>query len=241
MTDPDDKQKTTEKDYLGRTIEVKEHDGAQQYVTTYVYNGAGGVLTVTDPASNVTTMEYDTLGRRKNSMDDPDMGSWAYTYDANGNLLTQTDEKDQTITLAYDELNRKTSKTYSTSDPTVTYTYDQVSIQNGIGRPYSVTNGNVTTTINEYDAMGRVKSVTKQITGASSYTTEYAYDYSAKPTTITYPGSYEVYYAYYPGTGLLSTVTDSDERELAEYTSYEPTGKMGQGRLWKQHHNSSYL
>ncbi|MDY6954783.1 MAG: RHS repeat-associated core domain-containing protein, partial [Thermodesulfobacteriota bacterium] len=39
---------------------------------------------------------------------------------------------------------------------------------------------------------------------------------------------YEVYYAYYPGTGLLSTVTDSDERELAEYTSYEPTGKMGQ-------------
>ncbi|MDY6951756.1 MAG: hypothetical protein SWE60_09600 [Thermodesulfobacteriota bacterium] len=26
----------------------------------------------------------------------------------------------------------------------------------------------------------------------------------------------------------MSTVTDSDERELAEYTSYEPTGKMGQ-------------
>ncbi|MDY6951754.1 MAG: RHS repeat-associated core domain-containing protein [Thermodesulfobacteriota bacterium] len=226
-TDPDDKQKTTKKDYLGRTMEVKEHDGAQQYVTTYVYNGAGDLLKVTDPANNETTMEYDTLGR-KTSMDDPDMGSWAYTYDANGNLLTQTDEKNQTITLAYDALNRKTSKTYSTSDPTVTYTYDQVSIQNGLGRPYSVSNGNVTTTINEYDAMGRVKSVTKQITGASSYTTEYDYDYSAKPTTITYPGSYEVYYSYYPGTGLLSTVTDSDERELAEYTSYEPTGKMGQ-------------
>jgi len=173
-TDPDGSQSTEKKDYLGRIIQVIEHADAGLQYTNYTYNAAGDMLSVTDHHGNQTTINYDTLGRKIN-MTDPDMGFWQYTYDANGNLKTQTDAKNQVITFTYDNLNRVTQKSYSTSDSTVTYTYD-LSIQNGIGYLYSVTNSNVTTNYNAYDTMGRAVSVSKQISGdPNTYTTVYGY------------------------------------------------------------------
>ncbi|MCP4668998.1 MAG: hypothetical protein GY849_21895, partial [Deltaproteobacteria bacterium] len=229
VIDPDQSQKTELKDYLGRIVQVAEHaDGGSLQLTTYAYNAAGDLLTVTDHHGNVTTMTYDTLGR-KTAMDDPDMGQWQYTHDKNGNLLTQTDARGQVITLTYDALNRKTSKSFSTTDPDVVYTYDNLSIPNGRGRLYSVANGVVTTTYNRYDKMGRIKGVTKTISGdGTPHETLYDYDLSGKPTRTTYPDAYAVYYTYYPGTGLLHTVTGSDAEVFAVYSLYEPTGKIGQ-------------
>jgi len=178
ITDPDGNQKTDKKDYLGRIIQVTEHADAGLQNTHYTYNAAGNLLSVTDHYGNVTTMDYDTLGR-KASMNDPDMGFWQYTYDANGNLMTQTDAEGQIISFDYDQLNRITSKSYSTSDPTVIYTYDDLAIPNGIGRLHAVTNSDVTTVYDAYDEMGREESVTKAITG-SSYTTLCDYDLSGK-------------------------------------------------------------
>jgi YD repeat-containing protein len=157
-------------------------------------------------------------------MTDPDMGSWSYTYDLNGNLHQQTDAKGQVITFDYDELDRVETKSYSTSDPTVIYTYDLA--VNGIGRIYSVTNTDVTTTYDEYDGMGRVKSVTKTISGDQARTTAYEYDFSGKLTRTTYPDTYYVENDYYQGTNLLDTVTGSDSEEYAEITSYSPSGKI---------------
>ncbi len=227
-TDPDGGSKTEIKDYLGRVIQVIEHADGADYTTGYTYNAAGDLLTVNDQYNNTTTVNYDTLGRKLN-MIDPDMGYWEYTYDPNGNLLTQTDEKLQTVTFAYDELNRVTSKTYSTSDPTATYVYDNLSIPNGRGRLYTVSNTQATITYNAYDELGNVTSVSKTIAGdAIVYTTQYEYDLSGKVTKTIYPDGYQVSNAFYAGTGLLHTVTGSDAVEYANLSDYEPTGKMGQ-------------
>jgi YD repeat-containing protein len=157
ITDPDGCQKTEIKDYLGRLIHVIEYNNSVQYNTNYSYNAAGDLLSVTDHLGGTpTTMAYDNIGR-KTAMTDPDMGAWSYQYDSNGNLISQTDSKGQMITFSYDELNRLLTKTYSISDPQVTYAYDSLSIPNGRGRLASVTNTNVTTVFNEYDAMGRAR------------------------------------------------------------------------------------
>jgi len=228
-TDPDSKQKTEKKDYLGRIIQVTEYGNDGNYITSYAYNAAGDLLTVTDTNNKVTTITPDTIGR-KISMNDPDMGFWSYTYDANGNLLTQTDAKNQSITFAHDALNRVMSKTYnpaSEHNPPVTYTYDQAA--NGIGKLYSVDNGNVTNTITAYDAMGRILNSSKTIAGApSTYTVQQTYDLAGKPLNLTYPDAYAIKNTYYPGSGLLYTVEGvSDEKVYAAMTSYQPTGKMG--------------
>jgi len=225
-TDPDGSQKTDKKDYLDRIIQVIEHADAGLQYTNYAYNAAADLLSVMDHHGNVTTIVYDTLGRKTN-MDDPDMGFWQYTYDLNGNLKTQTDAEGQIISFDYDELNRITSKSYSTSDSTVTYAYDDLAITYGRGRLYSVTNSDVTTVYNAYDEMGREESITKTITG-SSYTTLYGYDLSGKLISTTYPDNYQVTYGFYPGTGLLHTVVEiTDLVGYATCTDYEPTGKIG--------------
>jgi len=226
-TDPDGSQSTEKKDYLGRIIQIIEHADAGLQYTNYTYNAAGDMLNVTDHHGNLTTINYDTLGRKIN-MTDPDMGFWQYTYDANGNLKTQTDAKNQVITFTYDNLNRVTKKEYSTSDPTVTYTYD-FGIQNGIGRVFSVTNLNVTTTYNAYDTVGRAVSVSKQISGdPNTYTTLYGYDLSGKLISTTYPDNYQVNNYFHTGTGFLHMVLGiTDSTEYATFTDYEPTGKIG--------------
>ena len=228
VTGPDGTQKTETRDHLGRIVEVIEHAGEENISTTYDYNAAGDLLQVKDHYGSTTTINYDTLGR-KMSMTDPDVGFWKYTYDANGNLVTQTDAILQTITFSHDAINRITSKTYSTEDPPVSYIYDNGTIPNGIGRLYSVSNANVTTTYDAYDEMGNVISISKSISGdPGTYTTQYTYDLSDKVTQITYPDGYPVTHTYYPGTGLLKRISGGAMGKLLSYMSdYTPDGKIG--------------
>lgn len=226
VIDPDGKQKTEKKDYLGRLIQVTEDPYGSARNTTYAYNAAGDLTGVTDSASNVTTIEYDTMGR-KTQMTDPDMGTWYYTYNGNSDLWTQTDALGNTITFTYDNLNRVTSKTYSNGDPTVTYTYDNLTIPNGRGRLYSVSNSNATKTITGYDVMGRVTSEQKYISGYYTFATQYSYDLSGKLTAMVYPDNTTLNYAYYPGSGLIQNVKKDTTYTYATLTNYQPTGKIG--------------
>jgi len=234
VTDPDGGSKTEKNDYLGRVIQVMEHAEDGNYDTNYVYNVAGDLLQVIDYYGNTTTINYDSMGRKIN-MTDQDMGFWEYTYDANGNLQTQTDQKQQTVTFAYDQLNRILSKSYTTSDPAVNFSYDNLSIPNGRGRLFAVSNSQVTITYNAYDPMGRIKSVSKTISG-NTYTTRYSYDRSGKLKQTIYPDGYQVNHTFYPGTGLLEAVTGSDNVEYARNTDYEPSGKIG----LMEHGNGTY-
>jgi YD repeat-containing protein len=46
--------------------------------TIYGYDLQGNLTSVTDAANNLTTITYDLLGR-KQTMIDPDMGSWSFS------------------------------------------------------------------------------------------------------------------------------------------------------------------
>jgi YD repeat-containing protein len=116
VTDANNCQVQTWTDLLGHTVDHQVQNesslasgkcsGSPTWLTTtMLYDVAGRLLTVTDPASNQTTFAYDGLGR-KTSMVDPDMGTWAYQYDGNGNLTQQTDARGAVINMHYDALNR---------------------------------------------------------------------------------------------------------------------------------------
>jgi len=237
VADPDNKSIEETKDYLGRTILVTEYaDGGTQQLTTYNYNAAGDLQTVTNNSGNKTVIKTDLIGRKK-VMNDPDMGLWQYCYDKNGNLTKQIDADGNIINFDYDALNRVLHKTYAkTTPPTpiidpqsvpdnpncsitgspsgpenhdVTYTYDIGT--NGKGNLFQTTNSVVTTTYGPFDTMGRVKGESKSISGdLVVYTTQYDYDLSGKLKKIYYPSNSPlgyVQYDYYPGTGLLYQVT----------------------------------
>src|SRR5208283_3732280 len=151
-------------DAFGRLVQKQEFmgaDGRSPYypfstfnlyaTTSYVYDVRGNLTTVTDAHNNVTTINYDNLGR-KIGMNDPDMGQWHYGYDGNGNLIWQQDAKGQVISFQYDGLNRLKNKTDAISGPivnlpnltpqpatfNVNYNFDLLNQNYGIGRLGSV-------------------------------------------------------------------------------------------------------
>jgi RHS repeat-associated protein len=115
VIDENSHKKVQKMDAFGRLVAVEEYTGTGPYslyaTTAYEYDVLDNLTKVTDNASNVNTITYDSLSR-KTGMTDPDMGSWSYGYDAVGNLVQQTDAENQVITFNYDELNRMTHKYY---------------------------------------------------------------------------------------------------------------------------------
>jgi len=230
-TDPDGSQKKIAKDYLDRIRQVVEYSDHGPIYTYYGYNAAGDLVNVTKNGDQtITTFGYDSLGRMR-SMDDPDLGYWSYDYDANGNLVSQTDNDSQTINFGYDELNRITSKNYDPSgntDHDVIYTYDNLDIDNGSGRLYSVSNSVVTKTHEGYDPIGRAETVSKTFVDDDViYSTGFEYDLAGNPTLMIYPDAHEVTYEYYPGTRLLHRVLGPDGEAYGTIEDFLADGKIG--------------
>ena len=92
-----------------------------------------------------------------------------------------------------------------------------------------------------YNAVCNVISVTKSIQNSSgmltSYVTGYEYDMAGKTTLINYPDDTDVQYTYYSGTGLLHQVYFPNSQgapvEHAEFSMYEPSGKIGRIDYWQ--------
>jgi len=101
------------------------------YTTTYTYNGAGQILTI--------------------STDLPSTES--YTYDARGRMITHTDARNNTTTFAYDLLDRLTSITDPFSKVT-THTYDNA------GNRTSTTDALGRVTLFAYDLDGHLIKTT---------------------------------------------------------------------------------
>jgi len=100
-------------DAFDRPVRVEEHDGSAWQPTSYAYNLAGDLTTVTDPAGHPIRYGYDLAGRRI-GMDDPDAGTttdpntwgWSYGYDPAGNQTRVTDARGTVVFTNYDQLNR---------------------------------------------------------------------------------------------------------------------------------------
>ncbi|MFL5804112.1 MAG: Calx-beta domain-containing protein, partial [Roseiflexaceae bacterium] len=214
--------------------------------TIYTYSPIDLLTNVTDAKGNVTSMQYDSLGRKSNllnpalpAMRDPDMGDWNYSYDVNGNLTSQVDARGQQICFFYDALNRLLGKhaqpngvcpgALAGSD--VVYNYDELASTNGKGQRTSISNPNATTRWN-FDTRGRKSSeVYSNVAGLAAGQTrtfQWAYDSADRVTSISYPSTDQVNYTYDAGwhqtsacSALSCYVGNASNTDPATYTALD--------------------
>ncbi|MBI5756332.1 MAG: RHS repeat protein, partial [Nitrospirae bacterium] len=212
----------------------------------------GRVVSTVNAMSQMSSFEYDALGRLK-KVTDADGGTVSYTYDANGNRLTMTDPKDNITSYEYDALNRMKTKTEPLGGQ-YQYVYDAVGDRismidaNGITIDYAydelnrlvwITYPDTTVASFEYDANGNMAQMVDGL-GTSVYqydglnrltgytdpfgnTVGYGYDANGNRTSLVYPDGKLLQYGYDP-LNRLTSVTDWLLRTTT-YT-YDAAGRL---------------
>ena len=182
----------------GEVVNVTDNAGT----TTYTYDPFGNLLTMTDPAGNVTTHTYDTRGRKTQSAD-PDMGTWTYDYNVLDQLTSQTDAKSQTATLAYDLLGRVTQRV----EPGLTSNWAFDTQTKGIGKLATATTDAGYSRTHTYDSLGRAVSTTTTI-DSTDYTASMTYDANGRVTQEQRNSGTLIDYVY-NSLGYLTQVKDN--------------------------------
>ncbi len=220
------------KNAVGKPASVSVISLTGLVTTTYAYDADRNVTGTTDPAGNATSVIYDRRGR-KQTMIDPDMGTWAYVQDGFGDLVQQIDPNARRIdpnttgtTMTYDPLGRVLSK--SDASGTAQWVYD-LAPGAGIGKlaamvsapdpklagPCAVplvttTGGNRAGKSFAYDQFGQVQQVTECADG-KNFVSSYTYDALGRQSTIRYPavgGSQLAVGYHYTSLGYLQYLTD---------------------------------
>ncbi len=187
-TDENGHAKSYTFDASQRLKQVVENNSGSSYITNYIYSPLGELTNITDHSGNVTTIVYDSLGR-KTQMNDPDMSTWVYAYDRVGNLVSQTDAKGITTNIAYDPLNRKTFIDYPSSAD-IQFTYDTGTI----GTLSQVVDA--AGTVNYYYDQRLRKSREDRTIDGNTFSTLWAYDSMDRVTSQTYPDGQTVTFNY---------------------------------------------
>ncbi len=180
-------------DLKGRlTQEIQGFLSADAASTTHIYNALGRRLSTTGPDGQITTYNYDSMGRTTRTTLAPYGLNLATsrTYSAFGDTLTTTAPGGRTTTMAYDKMSRAVSMT----DPL----------------------GTVTT--QAYDLGGRRTAVTQGFGTALARTTSFGYDLLDRMTLTTYPDSTTNSQTYHPG-GDPHTSTDELGRVTTQDTA----------------------
>ena len=165
-------------------------------VTTFEYDDANNLTSLTDPIDNETTWVYDDLNRV--TTETIGMLSRTYEYDANSNLVEKTDREGRITNYKYDNLNRLTAEKWyngmslartieyeldaagnltSLSDPDAIheYTYDAL---NRVTTAEQTITGLTPLILHErgYDAASRLTAIVATIGGTADYANGYTYD-----------------------------------------------------------------
>lgn len=216
-------------DALGRLVEVEEEEGpvgqpaAGWASSTYGYDLADNLMSVTDPADNTISYTYNKAGWRLTA-DDPDSGPSSYTYDVLGNQQTGSDALGQTLWTGYDQLNRPTARRSGSSTGAVLarWEYDGL-LKGALDRSVRVTaQGEWVNQVDDYDDAGRPVSTTQTVPAGvpgltGSYTTTVGYDRAGNVTTTGYPAIVgsglpaETVTTDYSSIGLPETMTGLDD------------------------------
>lgn len=174
--------------------------------TSYAYDPLGELVKVTDDQGNVTTSDYDNLGRRT-VVDSPDTGRTVTGYDPAGNMIRQQTAdlaaRNQAITYTYD-FDRVTAISYPVfTGNDVRYTYGAPgAADNAAGRVTRIEDagGDVT---RKYGPLGEVTEETRTLPGPGqqvrTFTTAYTYDSFNRMLSLTYPDGERLSYTYDSG------------------------------------------
>lgn len=178
--------KIEEKNALGELVRVTDNLGFQ---TNYAYDAGGNLATVSRNAGRgdiVTTMQYDSLGR-KTYMKDPDAGEWYYAYYPSGEVENQYNPNEAINRLSrYDYRGRlvwaATKNRNDVWESVNVSSYDTAA--NGVGQiscsstesehQYRAWQGDTSKSANfskcqQYDSMGRATTTTTTIDDTTYY------------------------------------------------------------------------
>jgi RHS repeat-associated protein len=225
-TDANNRMRRRTLDPFGNVVKIEEMTPDGTFTTTYAYDTANNLTRVTDHAGNVTTIDYDRLGRRRRIID-PDTGTKTFAYDANGNVVEEAGPSG-TLTFEYDVLDRLRIRSVNgTADRTVTY--DTATL--GIGLPATVTDGSGagTRTSLTYDALGRELSSRREIDGFR-FDFATSFDSLGAPLRRTLPnGTVYTRLADTKGftTGVASgTATNPTQNTQISGVEFDPAGRI---------------
>jgi RHS repeat-associated protein len=202
-TDPAGTVTTSLFDDLGRKTTVTQDDGgSSERDTTYVYNGLGGItsLTAENAANQVTTYLYEdavSASRVTNTIypDSSDTTSSGtdqvkVTYNTDGSAATRTDQRGTVLTFTYNERRQTALQGATTLGGADDYVKSIGRAYDDLARVETITsyqNDDGTGTVRNqiqytYDDLGRITKSQQDHDGAvdgSSPNVQYAYDTSA--------------------------------------------------------------
>ncbi|WP_431929876.1 LamG-like jellyroll fold domain-containing protein [Nonomuraea jabiensis] len=159
------------------------------------YDAAGLRKTTTDPRGNITTYDYDQLGRQVRVTDPAPSGqtagTWVSEYDLVGEKLADVDPTGARAEATYDDLGRKITSTRVERKPTA---------------------ASYTTKL-EYDDAGRLTKKTTPNNKATLYTVNPV----GETTAITDPLTNKTTTAYDLAGRMIKTTDGNDNATVAEY------------------------
>jgi RHS repeat-associated protein len=186
---------------------------------TQTVNSFEKPLTVTDPASRVTTFEYETNGMDLKKITGPDsVVALQATYNSL-RLPTEITRKDGTkLLMTYNSHGQPLTTTLkdaaAATIQTTTYTY------NTGDRVASVDVDGRTVASYTYDSIGRVSTITDE----DAVTETFTYDSLDRVTKVTYHDSTFTERAFHGITGMVAWERDRDGQRTLYF--YDPRGQM---------------
>lgn len=180
---------------------LERYPTARTLTSTYGYDDAGNVTTITSPGGNTVTNAYDAQGQLLQVTDSSGV-KVSYGYDSAGRQVRTADGRGRTERVDYDQFGQVTSTSDLAADGTVlrrqTYTYDAA------GNRLSSTSPLGITTTYHYDALDRLVSQVEPVTSTTSITTTFGYDLAGNQTRYT-DGRGNSTYSTYNTLGLLES------------------------------------
>ncbi|MGB0384815.1 MAG: kelch repeat-containing protein [Ardenticatenaceae bacterium] len=187
ITDPKGIVTLTEYNAFGQPIRQVEdlatlrRPSALEAETTYTYDNNLNLIAITDHNGNSTQYSYNARNEDTQTLY-ADGTTVDLTYNPDRTLAERTDQANDSVTFAYDEAKRLLSKTFPDGS-TQSLAYDTASRQTRASQTMS---GHTTHNTFAYNNLSNVISSTQTVDG-SSWNAQYAYDYTAGESTITYP------------------------------------------------------
>jgi len=211
------------KNVRGLTTSHKDITAKGDVWTSFGYDAINQQLSVTDDIGAVTAAQYDMLGRRV-SRTHPDEGTTTYAYDLAGNVTKKTTanlRKDSTeITYAYD-FNRMTDVSYPKNpENNIHFTYGAAGAPfNRAGKLVVREDGSGAEEL-FYGLLGetvkKVRTVVIPGHGQETYVTQWSYDTWNRLTSMIYPDSEVLSYAYNLG-GLIQSMSGDRAGQVTSY------------------------
>jgi RHS repeat-associated protein len=234
VTDPNGNRKVSFADVRENVIQLDQFNRGKTITTRYEYSLLNEIEQVIDAKNNVTSIAYDSLGRRT-SISNPDSGLVEYGYDVASNLVWKQDNnlraRDKRIEYEY-TYSRLDRIVYPDSIP-VTYHYgDMGADHNRAGRIWKVEDESGTKEY-FYGRLGQEEKVIQTYNSLTlgldpiTFETQYGYDYIGRMNWIQYPDEEVLHYEYDNG-GQIQKVYSEHRNHTFNYIDHIYYDEFGQ-------------